>query len=245
VYGANAPRIRSLFQSHGRGTGTRSGEDDADVAGLLRAFVRWLPGLFWRATAWPREKLRPLKAYLLRPILEPITRAMESFVLRIISSAAFGVPPQEFSGARVVVRTDLGVPRFFRQHVWNIGQYLLGAARDDPAAIRQVAVSEAIDRYAFLADEAQLDALSAQSQLYNEILKSEASLRGRYSGYSDLDGPALVRQLRRVSVTVEHRLADLVVGFGHVRYYSIPQVIEGIAKFISTGEPPPGAAAPS
>jgi hypothetical protein len=37
---------------------------------------------------------------------------------------------------------------------------------------------------------------------------------------------------------LEHRFGDLLTGFGHVRYYSMPHVIDMIAQFIATGQAP-------
>jgi hypothetical protein len=234
VYGLLAPRIRTLFQPRQSITREPIGVDRGDLTGVITEAAGWLARTCWQLTAGLRRAISQATAWLHRPLTSLLVSTAESFVLRIISSAAFGVPPQEFSDSRIVAKKAVGVPAYFSEVDRDVTSLFQAAASDGGRRDRVIEPFD-VRRYAFLSDDRLLDAIAERSSLCGELKKAERQLTARYRDYPD-GGVGLLPRLRRISVTLEHRLGDLVTGFGHVRYYSMPAVIEMIVQFIAAGQ---------
>ncbi len=233
VYGLLAPRIRTMFRRQPAVTPEPLGEDRGDWSGALAEAIAGLRRVAWRMTGPVRKVSLRATAPLYRPLLDLLAGAAESFVLRVVASAAFGMPPQEFAGARMRVKTTIDVPTYFREYACDVTRLL-----DTSSGTGRPAATAAAERYAFLADDRLLEVEAGRSALYRELAKSETYLAARYRGYGDGTDVSTSAELRRIAVMVEHRLAEVVTGFGHVRYYAMPEVVDAIAEFIANGKPP-------
>jgi hypothetical protein len=230
VYGLLAPRIRAMFEPRQSISREPMGNDSDDLSAVMTGALQWMGRESWQKTAALRRWISWATSPLHRPAFQLLINTAESFLLRVIASAAFGVPPQEFSDSTIVVKKEIAVPQFFSEVHMDVSPSFQAEEPNAPQT-SHVAEPADVNRYAFLANDDLLEKLAARSSLCGELEKSERHLVARYRDYPE-GGAGLLTRLRRISLTLEHRLGDLATGLGHGRYYSMPHVIDAIANFI-------------
>jgi hypothetical protein len=170
-----------------------------------------------------------------RPIAWIWERYMAKKLIQLISSPAFGLQADEFVGAAILARPQLALPWFFKEYDWDVTELLICS----PSVERNTSEDRRA-RYAFLWNEAELNGRLSGSWLWKqrELWKNE--IRSYYSPFQAHGLGAFDDQQKKACLILEERLRELVgvVKLIHSSYYTNPEIIPAIARFIATREPP-------
>jgi len=156
-------------------------------------------------------------------------------LLKIINSAAYGLPAREFAGARLHVRPTIDEPDLIREEVFDAGQLLIAqppaaeAHSNGPSATaRRLEIS---DRFSFLWDTAKTQRRLDASELWKKIKPVVPRILQRYPAE---DVAAHERELKITTLAIEERAKEItgLVELNHSLYHSNQVVIARIASFL-------------
>jgi hypothetical protein len=193
-------------------------------------------GLFAPQVKWLMLRIRGLVASLAQPLLWPmkklLARYLRATVFKLLKTAAFGIDEADLRDARVDLFDRPRLKYTIRDHLWVVTGDLARGTPPSPA-------STAAARYAFLWSRDKFDEQLRKSQLLKQVERLFAQ-RDRGAGKS----PPLDTATTYLALTLEERVREIVglVDLAHSHYYSNKEVIARIARFIATGELPPGVA---
>ncbi|MBR0777768.1 hypothetical protein JQ625_23280 [Bradyrhizobium diazoefficiens] len=228
VYGALVPRLKDLLQ------GRKDWDLPKPPAGMQDIKDRLaLRELRYLAVLAVRRTL----AWICTPILRPARAALEAYlistIVKLVSAAACGMRPLDFSEGRLEVRSTPNI-RFLREHRWNAAQLLL--SRHPAASKPSAAADSTIVRYGFLWDERVMAEKLDKNEIWPHIVEFLPHMRRRYAN-DMLSWSEHVAVLKAISVTVVERLREFAgaVELAHSQYYTNPEVIDEIARFLATG----------
>jgi hypothetical protein len=176
--------------------------------------------------------LRALGMLLVRPLVLWVEPRLTARLLNLVSAPAYGLLAEEFAEALIEPRNRLELPAFFRETAWDVAQLLVTAA-----PVRPATSGDRRARYAFLWDDAALEARKADSGLWQQINGIADTVRRRYRRYPEIDTGRVMTELARTSVALEERFKEMagVVQLAHSSYYTNTTIIDGIARFLATG----------
>ncbi|MCH9004759.1 MAG: hypothetical protein IH838_05645 [Proteobacteria bacterium] len=266
LYATLIPQVRSLL--YARPTPIRGGDSGTVGSGGGFSTIYWVPIRFIGRVLTNAAYVivlpfwSPLRSFVLEPLLREI-------VVRIVCSAAYGIPADQLRGARIWVRDSLDLPEVFDELYWDISGAVLqdnsGDGRKQDSS--QASVDKVSGRYSHINN---LDELRRKVQIRKSLASEDAqassgwqkfwsalpSLYRRYeSGFAlednmgpDGHSPKLEREefseeLARIWFTAEERIKESIgaIELTHSLYYSNNEVIRAIARFLETGAGPDGA----
>lgn len=222
VYGTLVPQIRHLTRAK------PSLRIPARPAGLGDAPNRFLLRLISGLALW----LRSLVLMLIRPLVHVFERYATSFLLKIISAPAYGLPPIEFENATVKASADPGLPGFFDVTPLDAQDLLMTA----PLVVAGAADAS---RYRFMVDKAAMEFKVRQSWLVKEMDQTMQEVLNR----PDLTPEAregIRNDFHRTCVILEERLKEFsgAVQLTHSSYYTNADIIDRVAHFLAHGTLP-------
>jgi hypothetical protein len=161
-------------------------------------------------------------------------------LVHIISSFAYGIPSHEFGQAMIAPANRIGLPGFFKEHVWDVTRMLL-----ETPPVRSYTVDARASRYAFLWDADELAHRTKNSWIGARLDELAKPLAKRYRWFPDVQLPELKKRVAITSMVLEERMRELIgaVELTHSAYYTNPRIITAIAEFIATGRAPEEAEA--
>jgi hypothetical protein len=156
-------------------------------------------------------------------------------ILQIVSSAAFGLPPDEFTDARITVRSDPYVRRFIECKMWDTASILIKQPPSKSETGNQIEQMQ--NRYAFILDHDKFDTELASSWVWERVRSCLDDIHLRYIDYPGLHQQNLDKELSIVAVVLQKRLEEFIglVKWTHSDYYTNADVVKRIAVFLSEG----------
>ncbi|MBK9948284.1 MAG: hypothetical protein IPP12_14000 [Nitrospira sp.] len=196
----------------------------------------------------------PVRRFLLRPLVTEI-------VLRAITATAFGIPAEDLSGARILIQSRLNEPALFDEYFWDITTTVLSQEEGTDRNKMPNAGLGLQQRYAHIFNDdilcqKQGVQIKKEKSLWSKITGQAEFLYSRYEkgfilepttaqggGIDQLTFEQFQRELALNWFTVSERLKEIsgAVELTHSTYYSNEEVIEAIARFLSSGTTPEGA----
>jgi hypothetical protein len=250
--GVLSPRVDSLLDFRPRRPyeGGSTPGDDPSMHGGLREFRSKLLAIpLWFLYWLVQPVWQPIKRLAVKPIVE-------GALVAAMSSAAFGVDPNQFRGSRVIVSALLDTPSFFDERVWDVTDLVL---RQSGTNVASTHIEGGVDQ----PDQQRFSHLLNDVQLESKLVGNEATESGRLWRYTDASMNRLYRiyrrahgeaagsdkcmskaeyrtHLGRVVLTAEERLREFVgaTELTHSLYYSNPAVVRAVARFLSSGNWP-------
>jgi len=160
VFAALVPQIRSaVFKK------TRWGLPPPPVGASAKEFWHHPVHIMWFSVRLIAQTTRNIVVLAFYPAVWLWRTGLASYlknkILQVVSAAAFGLPPTEFAGARIAVRTDPGIPKLMRCHLWATASLLIN--RPTSSAKNGLHARIPSTRYAYLFDPTELKGACANS----------------------------------------------------------------------------------
>lgn len=230
VYGYLGPQVRSFLRCSQVGTEPFSPEGKTYQLEARRLLTAPLFKMLHKCR-------KHLQGIFFGKWFPGIERWLIRKVLNVVSAPAFGVVPQEFTNASIVATDQLNVSDYFRTRYWSVEKLFLA-----PPAPQLLSASvhlgtssrNELERYAFLWDQTRFEQCLKLSSVWQkiELLWEDIEYWANSVPGTDLHG---VRdRLARAALVLEETKRDIQLK--HCAYYQHPIVIEGIARFIATGQ---------
>lgn len=265
IYAALLPRVRSLLYARPAPIMSGYSEDIGSGGGFSSLY--WVPIKFTgRVLAnLLYGILLPFWSPMRHFVLEPVLREA---LVRVICSATFGLPPDQLRGARIQVRNSLDLPEVFDETFWDITSDVLRNGFGDQPDKESPRSGLDPHRYSHITDSNELkrklqcrlrptnEDKTTKKNWLQQLWIALPTLYRRYeSGFILEDSPSVAGysaklgleefgdSLARIGFTAEERIKETIgtVELTHSLYYSNDDVIRAIARFLETGESPPGA----
>jgi hypothetical protein len=159
-------------------------------------------------------------------------RRMTRNLVRLISSAAFGIPLYEARNAIIRVSNAVRLPHIFHERIWDVTKHLTGGASYFESEQERDA------RYSFLWNGLELDIRKKNSILWRQIKNYRPHIEAHYEAYG-VEANSF-DTLAKACVVVEERTKEAIgaVGLTHLAYHSDLSICRAVADFIATDAVP-------
>ncbi len=174
--------------------------------------------------------------------LFPFRKILENFLnfsmLRILQSAGYGLPGNEFKNAYVSVSVNSGVNQWLREANWDVTELLLNSEAVFSAnEVNDSKVQSNAKRYAFINDGQERERSINESRIWKKVEPYLPIMLREQKHVPGITEEKLREQTKLIVLSIEKKIQEALgeISFTHSQYYMNEIVVDAVAKFIATG----------